>query len=387
MKILFINSSEGLGGAEMYSLKLSEALKRVGHDVHAATPVSMENADLVKRFALAGVEHHRLSYGESAPPGKRGRLVLVARILRALTLLRKVRPQAVELVLPYPDQNLPALVACAIQRIRTMVCFQLAANDLLFSARRCRWYAWARARNQVWVAVSHDNRSKLAKTFDMSESDIEVIHNGVPPVACRPAEHREERQRLLDELQLPPQSRLLLTVGRLDPVKGYVDLIQTIPHIVECHPEVMFLWVGSGPHRERFTRLLTEYGVQAHVRILDWREDVIRLYRAVDLLIHPTQLEGCPFAILEAMASGLPIVTNDLGCIRELLDDGVHGLLARQGDSCSLLKALERALNYPAEMQGMAERALRRSREFSFERMSRQTASILVRPENSRVSK
>ena len=230
-----------------------------------------------------------------------------------------------------------------------------------------------RSRQQRWIAISKNNRSLLSELFQIPEDEITCIYNGtqsIRSVSFNKGEKVISRQRVLDDLDLSETTKLLITVGRLNFQKGYGDLIPAIPHIVREFPDVRFIWVGNGDLRDSLEAQIQNYQIADKVLLLGYRSDVGRLLQSADLFVFPTHFEGGQsFAIAEAMASNLPIVTTDASGIPEVIHHRVHGLVCRTGDSCDLLESLRWALKHPDEMQTMAQNAWDRSQDFTEEKM------------------
>jgi glycosyltransferase involved in cell wall biosynthesis len=99
-----------------------------------------------------------------------------------------------------------------------------------------------------------------------------------------------------------------------------------------------------------------------------------------DLFAFPSRFEGLPFALLEAMAHGLPVVASDAASMPEIISDRVQGLLFPSGDPQRLGETLIWALEHPEKMGRMAERAARRTEDFTEERMLRNTLDWFESP-------
>lgn len=105
--------------------------------------------------------------------------------------------------------------------------------------------------------------------------------------------------------------------------------------------------------------------------------DIPKLLKAADLFVFPTHFEGLPFSPIEAMAHDLPVVASNASSIPEIIENKVHGLLFRKGDSCDLLETLRFALRNPTMMQEMAENAKLRVKDFSEEKMVTKTLELI----------
>jgi glycosyltransferase involved in cell wall biosynthesis len=373
MKLLLIFPSATRGGVEEYNLTVGSAAARQGWDVHAAFPRTSGTASLIEDFTQNGVHYHPIAIAETEhQPDSLGRHFL--RFIRVLTLLLWLRPDVVQVTLPYPIYALAVILACGLLKIPTVVRFGLVPDRIWFSDKRIKAYAWARARNQQWITISENNRKLVCESFQIPEHEILCIYNGSKASSSATASNPEQdeilRQQTRQALGLSDTDQALITVGRLDPQKGYIDLIPAIPHIIKEFPAAKFIWVGDGEQRDELTRLVEDYGIQQHVLFLGYRSDVPLLLKSADLFVFPTHFEGGQsFAIAEAMAYGLPIVTSNASGIPEVIRDRTDGLLFRSGDSCDLLETLRWALRHPEKMREMAESAKQRAQDFTEEKM------------------
>ena len=383
MKFLVILPSTLRGGVEEYALTITSAAVKEGWDVYAAFPKTDGTISLIRDFTEKGVQYHRLEIAEDSRSSQKSTNHFL-RLTRTFALLFRLKPDIVQILLPWPDVCLSSILVCGLLRIPTVVRFGLVPNRFSFSGRTLKAYAWARARNQQWIAVSENNRQFICKSFDIPYQEVLCIYNGTQVMPDSNTDNNHEHQttlryQLCRELGVPETSRLALTVGRLEPQKGYSDLIAAIPHIVREFSDVRFVWVGNGEQRDYLVNKVREYIVEDKVLLLGYRSDVPRLLKSADIFVFPTHYEGHPNALNEAMAHSLPIVTSNASGISELISNKVHGLLFRAGDSCDLLESIRWALRHPDEMQEMARNARLRIQDFSKERMIKETLEVFQR--------
>jgi glycosyltransferase involved in cell wall biosynthesis len=373
MRLLISSPSPDRGGVEEYALTIATSAVREGWEVHAAFPQAKETASLAQDLSKKGVQYHpQQIYLTNVGSFKRtGQNFL--RLAQAIDLLVKIKPDIVLINLPLPVQCLDIIFACALFKIPTAVVFHSIPVRLSFNRYKLRLYHWAQARNQQWIGVSGYNCKLVSESFQLPADHVRCIYNGVKLVPASVYSDAEDssalRNQVRQELGLPKNSRLILTVGRLDLEKGYGDLASVIPQIVQEFPEARFVWVGEGQHRADLTHQVREYGIEEQVLFLGYRTDVPRLLKSADLFVFPTHYEGMPFALLEAMAHNLPIVTSDASGIPEIIEHQLHGLLFSNGDGADLGKTLGWALRYPDQMQALALNAKLRVQDFSEERM------------------
>jgi glycosyltransferase involved in cell wall biosynthesis len=167
-----------------------------------------------------------------------------------------------------------------------------------------------------------------------------------------------------------PTLRKVVVVANLRPEKGHDLLIDASVDILRAVPDATFDIVGSGSELEPLLARAHARGVAAAFRFLGHQDDVPEQLADADIFVLPSRSEALPNAVLEAMATGLPIVTTAVGGMLELIEHGRTGLLADAGDAGSLAEQISRVMTDPA-LAGRLGRAARddvRSR-FSFERM------------------
>jgi len=412
MKLLLIVPSRDRGGAEHYSLEIAKGALERGWEVHAAVPQMKGTESLIGDFKADGIIHHPLDIPErhflamkEEPLWKnetfpqtgmvlrrmraleRSVRVLregsqaVVQFVRTLSLLLQVRPDVVLVNICWATFGMGIILACGFSGTPTAVVFHSYPFRFSFRNSKVKAYNWARARKQKWITVSEGSRRLICGSFQVKPEEVLRIYNGIKQPPILEESNREGdsalRTQVRRELGVAETARLLLTVARLDSNKGHDDLIQTIPHIVREFHDVRFVWVGEGEQRDSLIEKCKEYRVLEDVLLLGYRSDVSRLVRSADLFVLPTRFEGLPFTLLEAMVHGLPVVASDAGGISEVIENGVHGLTVRVGDSCDLLEAIRWALRYPERMKEMARSARRRVLDFSEERMINEVLEVL----------
>jgi glycosyltransferase involved in cell wall biosynthesis len=154
------------------------------------------------------------------------------------------------------------------------------------------------------------------------------------------------------------------------PRKGYDVLLEAIPAILRHHPKARFFLFGKGPLHEEISGKIRSAGLGDSVSLQGFREDLPRVLPCMDLLVHPASMEGLGVVLLEAAASGLPVVASAVGGIPEAVVHGETGLLVPAGNPGALASAVTGLLADPDRAKEFGDRARDRVRShFSVDRM------------------
>ncbi len=363
-RLLIVSPSVERGGAEEYSLTLARAAISSGWEVHAAFCQRTSLRDLAKEFLAAGAQYHPLDISDVNVLKTEHFKTSFTHIWPMTKTLLKVRPDAVALILCGIEYALGAQIACALYRTPAGLVFQLVPPDRLLreNVRRARK---SLAGQHAYITVSDHNRYALAESLKVPVTNIRVVPNGVDfDSYAGSADRTVPRQAFLRELNFPDDSTIALTVGRICHQKGYDLLVAAAKEVVARHPNLRFVWAGDGPDAQSFTELIAKDGLQDHFALLGRRRDVPALLAAADLFVLPARFEGQPFALLEAMAAGTPVVVSRVSGITEIVDDKIHGLLCAPDDSKSLESAILQAVEDPALMIECARQARTRAQYF-----------------------
>ncbi len=135
-------------------------------------------------------------------------------------------------------------------------------------------------------------------------------------------------------------SKIVLSIGRLQPEKNFNGLIRAFARVRRIHTDALLIIVGSGPERERLISLARSLELGDAVIILPWARDVASYYKTSDLYVQPSFYEGWGLSVVEAMASGLPVVVTDVGLAGELVHNNQTGIIVPVLDEQALVDAM-----------------------------------------------
>jgi glycogen(starch) synthase len=198
-------------------------------------------------------------------------------------------------------------------------------------------------RADATIVCSYYMRGHVADIFDIEESRVAVIPNGVDPSELQPT---GDLQALRASFAAPHE-KLVLLVGRLVYEKGFQLALDALPGVIEQVGDVRFLVAGSGTHEAELKAQSERLGLGEHGTFVGWiGDDVLHsLYRIADLCVIPSIYEPFGLVALEAMASGCPCIVADTGGLREVVPVGERvGLRFNGGDAEHLGVMIERLL-------------------------------------------
>ncbi len=252
--------------------------------------------------------------------------------------------------------NIFGLPAAALARVPVRVANrrELRTPDKTRAQLTCQRLAYRAAH--VVVANSTAAADELRRD-GVTDAKIRVIPNGVDCQA----------------FATPPRERpirRIVTVANLRPEKGHDTLIAAAPRILACHPEVEFHIVGDGPLRAVLTEQVARHGLDSRFHFHGERRDIAGQLAAADLFVLPSRTEASPNGLIEAMASGLPVVASRVGGIPEIVESGRNGVLVDADAPRLLADAVVTLIDAPTRARALGAAALDTAqRRFAFDRM------------------
>ncbi len=213
-------------------------------------------------------------------------------------------------------------------------------------------------RSKKLIAVSDFTRKELTQYYGISPSKIRVIHNGVDTKKFQPT---QDKRKIKSELGFNPDDPAVVSVGRLYARKGLFTFIESIPAVAKRFPKAKFIVSGKGQSDEmaKLTAHAERLGVRDKLVFTGYFPDakLPKLYQAADVFAFSTFYEHHPFAVLEALATGLPVVTTNVGGIPETITDGKNGFMFKPFDAQAFSNRILYLLENPAAAEEMGAQA------------------------------
>lgn len=346
-----VNSLD-VGGVEQLALTLA---RRFQHDSFRALICCMEErGQLAEQAERDGISVHALQMQH------RGKWRGFRELCR---LLREHRPVVIHThnFKPFYYGTLTRMLGVADAHVHTR-------HGAFTKTHRAHGrYRWLRRWADALVTVSEDGRHKLSRQSGLPVEKIGVVPNGVDTNLFCPAADRAAIRR---ELGLPIACPALVTAARFSPEKDLGTLLRAFARVKQAVPAAELWLLGDGAERSHLETLAQELGLTDATRFLGARADVAKFLQAADLFALSSLSEGLSIALLEAIASGLPVVATDVGGNREIVNPPEAGSLVPSRDFAALANECVRLLQDRETRQRLSQAARARAlRQFSLERM------------------
>jgi glycosyltransferase involved in cell wall biosynthesis len=340
LRILFLLTSLAYGGAETQVVRLAIRLKLRGWEVAVAS--LMPPKAYVEDLEAAGIPVFSLGIRRKLPDPRP--------VLRLVQIIRKWRPDIVHSHMVHA--NLLARIVRFLAPIPVLICSARSIDE--GSRFREILYRLTDSLCDLTTQVSHAGLERYVRVGAVPRHKIRYIPNGVDTERFKP--NLEDRLKFRKELGV--DGFVWLAVGRFDPPKDYPSMLQAFARVVHKHSNTILLIAGDGPLRKTMENLARELGIEKRTKFLGIRQDIPQLMNAADAYVMSSSWEGMPNVLLEASATGLPIVATDVGGNREIVLDGVTGFLVPPRNPEALARAMLRIMDLSdEERKEMGKRA------------------------------
>ncbi len=323
MRILQVISSIATGGAERMLANLAHHLCDAGHTVGVVSMRDPDGVSVEKDLRANGVEVYLL--------GKKPGLDL-RMIPRFAGAVRSFRPELIHTHMPVLKYVLPAL-ALARRRPIVHTLHNVAEHEAARPDRAIQQIAFRTC--VVPVAIGNAVANSIRRVYHLSPR--RTIPNGIPVADYAPPPGAREEIRT--SLGIPPEAPAFVAVGRLMQQKNHAHMIDAMASGRVREVGAHLLLAGDGALRGELELQARALHVDDCVHFLGKRDDVPAVLAAADVFVLSSLWEGHPLSVMEAMASGKPVVATAVGCVPEIVCDEA-GLLVPPGDVAALETAM-----------------------------------------------
>jgi len=324
--ICFLITSLSYGGAETVLIKLAVALRKRGWPVKLVTMIVPEVR--VEQLTEQGIEVVSLDMQRGIPDPRA--------IFKLAALIRKWRPLILH------SHMVHANLLGRLVRLFAKVPVQISTAHNIDEGGRWREIAYRITDRlaDITTNVSQAAVDKYIQVGAAPSTKIRFIPNGLNIDEFYP--NQKFRQKLRKELNIG-DAFVWLAVGRLVEAKDYPNMLTAFNQLVKERDTILLI-LGQGLLHDKLVSLAQEMNLSGRVRFLGVRQDMPELMNAADAYVMSSAWEGLPMVLLEAAASGLPVVATDVGGNDEIVIDGESGYVVTAGNSSALQNAMQRVM-------------------------------------------
>lgn len=228
----------------------------------------------------------------------------------------------------------------------------------------------------AFIAVADGHAEFLAEFERFPAEKVHTIYNGVDTQRFAP----REEAALKESLDIAPAATVVGILAALRPEKNHELFLHGAAALLRDFPETQFLVIGDGPRRHDLEQMALDLGISKSIHFLGSRDDVPQLLNICDIVALTSHNEASPVSILEALASGVPVVASEVGSVRETVVDGETGLLFAAGDQEVYVAAMNKLLQNEALRAFLGENGRKRVIEkWSLDGMTRGYEQLIER--------
>lgn len=361
MHLLFVNSIRMWGGAEVWLMDIMSGLQAHGHDV---TLVCRPGTILEKNARDRGFDVIAMRMRSDFDP------------LVVLSMLRLIRRRHIDLVCTNMDKEM-RFAGLAARLARHVAVVPSREVDYPIKNKLRYRLAYRKLSDRVMTNSESTRRTLLASAPWMSPQRVEVVYKGIDPAPY--LVNPDEGAAFRRELGIAADDPVVGFVGQIIERKGIPDIVEAIPSVVGALPRARFLFAGEGKLASFLLERARDLGVEDHVVYAGFRSDVVRVMKAIDVLVLASVTEGFGYVLVEAMAAGKPVVATRVSSIPEIVRDGETGFLVDVHRPDQLAAALIAVLGDPARAADMGQHGRSVVLEnFTLDRMLDRTEAVFA---------
>lgn len=350
MKIIQVIPLFGMGGAEIMCENLVYELKKLGHEVIVVSLYNEKTA-ITERMEKSCIDIRYLDKKSGFDVSMFGKLK---------TLFKKEKPNVIHTHIYAAKYVFPVASKMNIRVVHTI--HNVADKETSKITRFINGYYFKHS-NVVPVALSKQIHKTVADEYSLKSENIPIVLNGIDLSKCMP----KTDYIIQDKFKI-------LHIGRFYEQKNHIGLLKAFKIFYDRHNDSELWLIGDGEKKAEIENYVKENGLEVSVKFLGSQDYVYGYLHNADIFTLPSNYEGIPITIIEAMGTGLPIVATAVGGVQDMLDEDFAQLVPV--DTMAIADAFEKYyLSYDLRKNN-GEKALQKVKQFSSEIMAKRYLEI-----------
>lgn len=375
LKILHVIDSLSVGGREKVVINLCNRYDPNKADIYLLTLTDSDNS--LNVFVNKSVHVFQLPLHLKRSNGFRGILYAPKAIFWLIFFIRKISPTIIHSHL-FNFKLLILSISIFFSRRRLIHVRTIHTSGLFYEKggalnilRRSVEYFSMFLNWTCVISISEDGYKKVQKLFSSCLKMHVKIANGID------VDSFMDKPLLLKE-QVNQSRRRVVYVARLDKGKNHITVLKAWREIEKKYPDAELLFVGDGDERKHLEALCIDYELKSVV-FYGTVSDVTSILLCSYAAVFPSEFEGFPGALVEKMASGLPVIASDIAVNREILETWHNGIIVPVFDHNAYLEALKMLFENPDIGCRIGKNAIERAKDFSWDKIEGHISDFYMR--------
>jgi len=364
--ICYYSSASQYGGAEIYIETLITGCVNAGKK--CVIILNRSNSRLIDGLDRKKIPYFTVEMNEVSP-------IMYIQISR---ILRKINPALLHINLPGPwNCHLIATLGklAGISSIVTTEHLPMFGPSI----RHTPIKALDRLFIDQTITVSHENVQYLKNIHKIKSDEITVVHNGIDVRQYVIDGDASVIESLRKEYGVSDDEFVVGIVGRLTEQKGHKYAIQAMAALKNEKPNIKLLVFGDGELISECVGLTESLNLSSTVKFLGFQKDMYNIYSMLDVLLMPSIFEALPLTLIEAMATGLPVIASNVNGIPEVIDHEINGVLIEPKNVVLIQEAITNLDNDRNKLRDFGINARKKIEDsFSLEKMVEETVQVYM---------
>ncbi|MDO8603446.1 MAG: glycosyltransferase family 4 protein [Candidatus Omnitrophota bacterium] len=339
MKILLLTTHLNIGGISTYTVSLAKALKANGHEVFVVSSSGM----LAPELAQSGVSHINIDMLTKSE--------LNPKVFRAIFEITKI-VKRLHIDIIHSQTRITQIIGFFVSKLSGVPLITTCHGFFNKNIGRILLPAWG---DRV-IAISDAVKENLIDYFGVDKNRVLMIYNGIEIKKFLKGFSEDERDKIKDKFGIKRDHSVIGTVARFTPDKGHDMLLYALFKILKEKPNVQLVFAGDGDRRREIEKLSQRLGLSDNVVFIKPQLSTVNVLAIIDVFMFtPARREGLGLALLEALASGKPVVATNVGGISSVVENNVNGFLVEPSNPALLVEPVLRLLKDKALYARMAQ--------------------------------
>lgn len=358
-KILYLHSGAELYGADQILLKI---VTNINKDEYKPIVILPSDGPLKKKLEENGIETKKIEY-----PIIRRKYFNIKGIIN---FVKEYKSSCEKIIKIVEDEKIDIIHNNTIAVLEGIYVHKKTKKPLIMHIHEMIehpkiiakiLYKIALKNSDKLIVVSNAVKKYIETMIKKSSDNIEVIHNGIENEIFN---NKKEVEYLYEEFNIPKDSTVIGTIGRVNAIKGQNDFIDVMNEIIKNTTNVYALIVGDAFagqewRVEQLKKYIEDLNLKDRIKYTGFRTDISNIQNFLDIYVLPSiQKDSFPTVVLEAMASSKPIIAYKCGGVIEMVDDKVNGFLVEIGNKEELKNKIQTLLQQPSSIKDMGEKSL-----------------------------